>query len=167
MLLNYGGPHEDFVWDIRSEPGVVAAFEKVFATEDLIVSFDAINYGFSNRTHLPANKPWPHQDQDPAKPGFRCLQGLVNLLPNGPNDGGLIVCKGGHLMSEKFHEDMKDEERIPAWTPEWYGFTEAGMKWLADAGLEWHKVCVDPGDLIVCKWNPACFSSSRVIRDGG
>lgn len=151
MLINYGAPHEDFVWDIRSEPGVVGAFEKVFDTEDLIVSFDAINYGFSNRTHLPANKPWPHQDQDPAKPGFRCLQGLVNLLPNGPEDGGLIVCKGGHLLSERFHEAMKDEERIPAWTAEWYGFTEAGMKWLADAGLEWIKVSADPGDLIVCK----------------
>lgn len=151
MILNYGAPHEDFVWDIRSEPGVVGAFEKVYATGDLIVSFDAINYGFSNRVNLPSNKPWPHQDQDPAKPGFRCLQGLVNLLPNGPNDGGLIVCKGGHRMSEKFHEAMKDEERIPAWTPEWYGFTMAGMKWLADAGLEWIKVEVQPGDLVVCK----------------
>jgi len=149
MLLNYGAAHEDFVWDVRSEEGVVNTFEKVFNTKDLIVSFDAINYGFSNRTCMPSNKPWPHQDQDPAKPGFRCLQGLVNLLPNGPNDGGLIACKGGHLLSEQFHKDMAGEERIPAWTPEWYGFTEAGMKWLDKAGLEWVKVEAKPGDLIV------------------
>lgn len=149
MLLNYGAAHEDFVWDVRSEEGVVTAFEKVFNTKDLIVSFDAINYGFSNRTCMPSNKPWPHQDQDPAKPGFRCLQGLVNLLPNGPNDGGLIACKGGHLLSEQFHKDMAAEERIPAWTPEWYGYTEAGMKWLEKAGLEWVKVEARPGDLIV------------------
>jgi hypothetical protein len=44
---------------------------------------------------------------------------------------------------------MADEPRIPAWTPEWYGFTDNGMKWLADRGLEWVKVCADPGDLIV------------------
>ncbi|KXJ86473.1 hypothetical protein Micbo1qcDRAFT_126324 [Microdochium bolleyi] len=149
MLLHYAAPHEDFVWGVRSEAGVVGAFEKVFNTEDLIVSFDAINYGFSNRTCMPSNKPWPHQDQDPAKPGFRCLQGLVNLLPNGPNDGGLIVCKGGHLLSEEFHKDMIDEERIPAWTPEWYGYTEAGMKWLEGKGLEWVKVEAEPGDLLV------------------
>ncbi|TLS26896.1 hypothetical protein PpBr36_05015 [Pyricularia pennisetigena] len=149
MLLNYGAPHEDFVWAIRSEPGVIKAFEQVYATEDLLVSFDAINYGFANRENLPANKPWPHQDQDPEKPGFRCLQGLVNLHPNGPDDGGLIVCKGGHLMSERFHEAMKDEERIPAWTKEWYGFTEAGMKWLADNGGEWVKPSAEPGDLLV------------------
>jgi hypothetical protein len=159
MLLNYGAPHEDFVWDIRSEAGVVSAFEQVYDTEDLIVSFDAINYGFSNRQNLPANKPWPHQDQDPERPGFRCLQGLVNLLPNGPNDGGLIVCKGAHLLSEQFHEDMKDEERIPQWTKEWYGFTERGMAWLKDHGCEWVKVEAEPGDLLLCM-----FMKSQIRR---
>ncbi|KAK7964038.1 hypothetical protein PG988_011012 [Apiospora saccharicola] len=149
MLLNYAAAHEDFVWAVRGEPGVYGAFEKVYDTTDLLVSFDAINYGFANREHLPENKPWPHQDQDPAKPGFRCLQGLVNLQPSGPDDGGLIVCRGGHQLSEQFHKDMADEERIPAWTPEWYGFTERGMKYLKDAGLEWVKPTADPGDLIV------------------
>lgn len=137
MILNYGVPHEKFVWDIRSEPGVISAFEKVYSTADLIVSFDAVNIQFHDRRDLPANKPWPHQDQDPSKPGFRCLQGLVNLLPCGKDDGGLIACKGAHMLSKQFHEDMKDEERIPAWTPEWYGFTENGMKWLEDHGCEW------------------------------
>ncbi|KAF6800902.1 phytanoyl- dioxygenase [Colletotrichum sojae] len=126
MLMSYGACHEDFVWSIRSEPGVVGAFEKVYNTEDLIVSFD-----------------------DPEKPGFRCLQGLVNLHPCGPNNGGLIVCKGSHNLSAQFHKDLKDEPRIPAWTKEWYGFTDRGMQWLADHGGEWIKVCADPGDLIV------------------
>ena len=44
---------------------------------------------------------------------------------------------------------MADEPRIPAWTPEWFGFTENGMKWLKSHGLEWVKVCAEPGDLIV------------------
>lgn len=142
-------PHEDFVWAIRAEEGVVSVFEMVYQDKNLIVSFDAINYGFANRTNLPANNPWPHQDQDPDKPDFRCLQGLVNLHSNGPDDGGLIVCKGAHLLSEEFHIAMKNEERIPAWTKEWYGFTDAGMQWLADHGCEWHKVCAGAGDLIV------------------
>ncbi|KAI0485014.1 phytanoyl-CoA dioxygenase [Xylariaceae sp. FL0804] len=149
MMLNYGSAHEDFVWAIRSEPGVYGAFEKAYNTEDIIVSFDAINYGFANRTNLPENPPWAHQDQDPAKAGFRCLQGLVNLQPCGPDDGGLIVCKGGHNLSAQFHIDNADDPRIPAWTPEWYGFTERGMKYLADAGLSWHKVSCAPGDLVV------------------
>lgn len=46
MCLQYALTHEDFVWAIRSEPGVVEAFEKVYNTKDLIVSFDAINLSF-------------------------------------------------------------------------------------------------------------------------
>lgn len=44
MCLQYAVTHEDFAWAIRGEPGVVGAFEKVYNTKDLIVSFDAINF---------------------------------------------------------------------------------------------------------------------------
>lgn len=46
MCLHYGLAHEKFVWDVRSEPGVVDAFEKIYDDEDLIVSFDAVNFQF-------------------------------------------------------------------------------------------------------------------------
>ncbi|CAI6101224.1 hypothetical protein V2G26_000264 [Clonostachys chloroleuca] len=155
MCLGYGVAHETFAWDVRQEPGVIGAFEKVYDTEDLIVSFDGVNISFPNRADLPDNKPWPHQDQDPQRPGFRCLQGLVNLLPNGPNDGGLIVCKGAYRLSEEFHEEFKDEpDKIWAWTKEWYGFTERGMKWLENKGCKWEKLNAEPGDLLV--WDSRC-----------
>ncbi|KAF4452214.1 phytanoyl- dioxygenase [Fusarium austroafricanum] len=135
---------------IRQEPGIIEAFERVYDTKDLIVSFDAINTSFPGRKDVKANKPWPHQDQDPEKPGFRCLQGLVNILPNGGNDGGLIVCKGAHLLSEEFHKDFKNEpNKIWAWTKEWYGFTDEGMQWLKNKGCEWIKINAKPGDLLV------------------
>ncbi|GAK63261.1 phytanoyl- dioxygenase [Moesziomyces antarcticus] len=150
MCLGYGIAHEDFTWAVRQEPGIVDAFEKVYDTKDLIVSFDGVNMTFPNRNDLKPNKPWPHQDQDPSKPGFRCMQGLVNLLPNGPNDGGLIVCKGAHLLSEAFHREFANEpDRIWAWTKEWYGFTESGMAWLASKGCEWVKLDAEPGDLLL------------------
>jgi hypothetical protein len=119
MCLGYGVMHENFTWSIRQEPGVVGTFEKVYDTEDLLVSFDGVSMTFPNRKDLKPNTPWAHQDQDPRKPGFRCLQGLVNLLPNGPDDGGLIVCKGGHLLSEDFHKMFENEsDKIWAWTNE-------------------------------------------------
>lgn len=46
MCLQYAVTHEDFAWAIRSEPGVIGAFEKIYNTEDLLVSFDAVNFGF-------------------------------------------------------------------------------------------------------------------------
>ncbi|KKY19252.1 putative phytanoyl- dioxygenase [Diplodia seriata] len=100
MILHYAATHEAFTWRIRSEPGISAPFALVYDTPDLLVSFDALNASFPARTDLPANAPWPHQDQDPERPGFRCLQGLVNLLPNGARDGGLIVCRGAHRLSD-------------------------------------------------------------------
>ncbi|KAH8662227.1 hypothetical protein BX600DRAFT_414273 [Xylariales sp. PMI_506] len=150
MILGYGVAHESFTWKIRQEPGVVEAFQRVYDTPDIIVSFDGVNMALPGRTDVEANKPWPHQDQDPEKPGFRCLQGLVNILPNGDNDGGLIVCKGAHLLSEEFHEQFKDEpNKIWAWTKEWYGFTDEGMAWLKEKGAEWIKVNAEPGDLLL------------------
>jgi hypothetical protein len=150
MIMGYGVCHESFAWDIRQEPGVVDAFAKAYDTDDLIVSFDAINASFPNRKDVKVNKPWPHQDQDPEKPGFRCLQGLVNVFPCSDKDGGLIVCKGAHQLSEEFHEAFRDEpNRIWAWTKEWYGFTDEGMAWLKAKGCEWIKVNAEPGDLLL------------------
>ncbi|KAJ1324214.1 phytanoyl-CoA hydroxylase [Microdochium nivale] len=150
MVNGYGISHEDFTWAVRQEPGVVDAFQKVYDTEDLIVSFDIVNMAFPNRTDMASNNPWPHQDQNRTKHGFRCMQGIVNILPNGPKDGGLIACKGAHLLSTQFHEDFEDEpNRIWAWTPEWYGITAEGMDWLKNKGCEWVKICAEPGDLIL------------------
>lgn len=66
------------------------------------------------------------------------------------SDGGLIVCKGAHRASEEFHEEFRNEkDPIWAWTKEWYGFTNDGMKWLENRGYKWEKICAGPGDLIV------------------
>ncbi|KAK7202668.1 hypothetical protein BZA70DRAFT_100379 [Myxozyma melibiosi] len=142
--------HEDFVWKVRAEPGVISTFERIYNTEDLIVSFDAINVSFPKRTDVPKNAPWPHQDQNPKKPGFRCLQGLVNLLPNGPNDGGLVVMKGGHKLSNEFHKlNDTQEQEVAVFSTEYYTLSDDAVAWFASKGCEWVKVCADPGDLIL------------------
>ncbi|BGP33048.1 hypothetical protein JCM10296v2_004837 [Rhodotorula toruloides] len=145
----YGIPHESFTWGVRSEPGVIAVFEKLSHTEDLLVSFDAVNVSLPNRRDLPPVKPWAHQDQDPLRPGFRCIQGFVNLNPYGDNDGGLVVLKGDHLVSKEYHEAFKNEEQEFRWTNEMYLFKETGLKWLEEKGLEWVKVNCGPGDLVL------------------
>jgi hypothetical protein len=151
MIFGNGINHEATNWNIRQEPGLIAVYEKLHDTPDLLVSFDGMNIQWPNRPDQKPNTPWPHQDQDPATASkFRCMQGLVNILPNGPDDGGLYVCKGFRPDSGKFHELFKDEpDKIWSWTHEWYGFTKAGMKWIEDNGYEWVKPCAEPGDLIL------------------
>ncbi|KAM0753443.1 hypothetical protein T439DRAFT_297788 [Meredithblackwellia eburnea MCA 4105] len=149
LVQAYGAPHESFAWGVRSEPAVIDVFAKLFGTEDLLSSFDAVNVSLPNRRDLPEVKPWLHQDQDPERPGFRCVQGFVNLLPCGPNDGGLVVLKGGHLVSKEYHDIFRNEEREFRWTNEMYLFKETGISWLKEKGLEFVKVDCGPGDMVL------------------
>lgn len=40
-------------------------------------------------------------DQNPRRLGFELYQGIANLAPNGPEDGGLCVLKGSHKLHEE------------------------------------------------------------------
>lgn len=35
----YGIAHEQFVWDLKSEPGLVEKFEQLYGTKELLVSY--------------------------------------------------------------------------------------------------------------------------------
>lgn len=71
------------------EPGVLAAFEKLWNTNELIVSYDTINLTLPNAGKMAGSKPWPHVDQAPERQGLSCVQGIINrmsrfLPPNHP-----------------------------------------------------------------------------------
>ncbi|KAF6840950.1 phytanoyl dioxygenase [Colletotrichum plurivorum] len=86
---------------------------------------------------------------DLLRDGFVVVKGAIPR-ERADNAGGLIVCRGAHLLSEEFHEPDRDEpDRVWAWTKEWYGFADAGMRWLEEEGCEWVKVDAEPGDLLL------------------
>jgi len=70
-----------------------------------------------------------------------------------------MVLKGGHKVSEEYHNLFRNEERSFRWTNEVYLFKETGLKWLADKGLEWLKVTAEPGDLVLCTYDLDCVWS--------
>lgn len=39
LFHRYGVAHEQFAWDIRSEPAVIDVFASIWGTEELLVSF--------------------------------------------------------------------------------------------------------------------------------
>ncbi|WVQ84276.1 hypothetical protein IAT38_006428 [Cryptococcus sp. DSM 104549] len=88
MFHGYGFAHEDFVWNIRCEQGVIDAFSKVWETDKLITSFDAGCIMLPKRTDVKDGGKWEHMDQSCHRRGFYCCQGVVNLNENGPDDGG-------------------------------------------------------------------------------
>lgn len=94
----------------------------------------------------------PHHDQSPTLQYLHCVQGIANLAPNGPNDGGLMVLQGS---SQHYNELFaKFAHLMPAegWTTEnWFPLSNPEMvDWLInDKGCSWHKVCAPEGSLIL------------------
>jgi hypothetical protein len=152
MYHGYSVSHEKFVWDARLELGVLNAFAKIWNTDELIVSFDGINMTLPLPSSTrPKAARWPHQDQDSKIRGFQCAQGIINLIDNGPNDGGLVVMKGSHNCNDEFFKthSMEKKEEWGAVPDDYHPFGDEDIKWFESRGCEIIKTCPDAGDLIV------------------
>lgn len=149
--------HENFMWDAKQEQGVLKAFSTLWNTEELLVSFDSLNITFPNRKDVPRRAPWQHVDQSPLRRGIHCVQGIINLSPSGPEDGGLVVYPGSHLLMDEFFDTMTDKS---TWLPlkDIHLFQAKELAWFEERGCQPHKVCAEVGDLIL--WD------SRVIHYG-
>lgn len=102
-----GVGQSDFLWSVRTLPKVRRAFERIWDTTDLLVSFDGANvfrpwhHGF--RKTLCG---WWHVDQGGAKVGRHAVQGLVSLFDGDGTTGGLTVVPGSHLRHREVVEDQ-------------------------------------------------------------
>ncbi|KDE08197.1 hypothetical protein MVLG_01676 [Microbotryum lychnidis-dioicae p1A1 Lamole] len=147
----YSMGQQQWVWDIRCEPGVVGAFANLWGTDELVCSFDGASLmlpGQGPKKGEPGSA-WQHIDQHPLRKGFFVAQGIVNLNENGPDDGGLLVMKGSNKLMKQFFDlhgrpPLPDGTRIDSHT-----FSDEEKQWFIDQGCEWLKVCAGPGDLIL------------------
>jgi len=48
----YGVGHEQFLWDLRTEPTIVDKFAKIWGTEALLANYDGLNFRFVAPTYL-------------------------------------------------------------------------------------------------------------------
>lgn len=157
LYNRYSVNHEDFVWKIRSEPGVVATFAAIWGTEDLIASFDGMNVSLpvnptSGRKDIETTQPWPHIDQNPRTvENLELYQGIANMAKNGPNDGGLVVLKGSHLLHRQHFEKIGGfRAKGDAGVGEnGYNFEKQDAEWYREQGCEEVKICAEAGDLIL------------------
>lgn len=128
---HYGVGHCSALWKAREL--VAPIFEKLYDTTELITSYDGAcllppQMGDDREvvrfytTQAPLLKPtkevayafnW-HRNHKP----FQCVQGILNLLDNGLEDGGLYVAQGSHKEHAKFFKDTKQDKQ----TQNWYVF---------------------------------------------
>ena len=106
---------------IRSRPDIKNAYVQIYDDEDLLSSFDTF---FTYRQYHLAPKgkdkeDWTqkpagiHVDQNPRdKPGFHCLQGMVNLQEVNQQIGGLAVVPKTHTNTQEYF-CKKYADKIP------------------------------------------------------
>ncbi|GAA5994438.1 phytanoyl-CoA dioxygenase family protein [Rhodotorula paludigena] len=171
VVSNYGTAHEKWVWEARMEPKIAEAFAEVWGTDELIVSFDVVNFsvpvGPHARTDIVPTPPWPHCDQQPRPSNrphfeFELAQGLLALSPSGPTDGGLVVLKGSHKLVKRYLDDHDGYKPGQDWgESNYYTFTEADIEWFhKQPGCTEIKVETEAGDLVL--WDSRTIHWNRV-----
>lgn len=184
IFQGYGVGHFQALWDFRQNPKMVATWLEIFRRlwgleqlqpSDLRCSFDGFCFQKDNTVARQPAK-WVHTDQaplvkgvascadSPLHPGLRSVQGVLNLLPNGPEDGGLWLYPKSHLVHQQFFarnkieldqdwfafrkddEEYLDQLKVDAWEylPEYLRSTVA-----RPFALKPVKVCAQPGDLML------------------
>lgn len=74
-------------------------------------------------------------------------QGIANLAPNGPDDGGLCVMRGSHLLHNQYFDEnggINPEQDVG----DGYNYTVKQGEWYEKQGCEKVKICAGEGDLI-------------------
>lgn len=91
-------------------------------------------------------------DQNPRKHDhFALYQGIANLAPSGPRDGGLVVLRGSHLLHGQHFSAAGGfrPEQDTGEAEDGYTFTPGDAAWYRARGCDEVKVCAGEGDLIV------------------
>jgi len=150
VVAGGGIGQSNFLWYLRGLPSVRKAFETVWEDDDLLVSYDGCGvfrppeYDESWATR----GGWFHVDQNGySKKGRHCVQGLINLLPSGPNDGGLVVVPKSHILFEHLFATRDDIcNRKGA---DFAKLDHLNLKEIWGGEYFPVKVCLDPGDFVM------------------
>ena len=99
ILKHYFG-HNEFLWKIREL--CIQIFSRIWSTQDLLSSYDGGCFlpptKKNNFTH------WIHHDTPKGVFDFCSVQGIVNFVDNGPNDGGLVLLEGSREVFKEYME---------------------------------------------------------------
>ena len=83
------------------------------------------------------------------------------MAPNGPEDGGLQVLIGSRPLYAELFEVFKKDRPEGGWSDrDVYVFKEDHLAWFEEKGCTWHKICANPGDLLL--WDSVSGFELRV-----
>ncbi len=158
ILKHYFGQTE-MQWLIREL--CVDIFARIWqcSPTDLLCSFDGGCFLPTIPKEVDSTfKQWIHNDSHRSQPHFCSVQGVVNFVENGPEDGGLILVEGSHTI---FAEYMaKHPSEGITWGP-----VDMNDPLLSNRPI--FKICAPPGSIIlfdsrICHTN--CQPSGSILR---
>lgn len=161
MLQHWGVGHAQWVWDLRTNPAVLAKFSELWGVpeRELLVSFDGVSYAPPHETtHRGSYKGnnWYHSDQCFRHNGLECVQGWVTANEVRQGDATLTYLKDSHLYHKDFAEAFPSSKDKPA---DWYKLSSEELKWYEET-----KGC--PRTDVTCPAGSLVLWDSRTIHAG-
>merc|ERR1711892_116208 len=155
IVASSGAGQSEAAWFVRGVEGVKKAFVKVWGTEDLITSMDAVilwrPWWKSDREEWKPQSFGLHLDQNILdRPGFLCVQGMVPLYPVTQAIGGLKIVPSSHKQ--------ETQDKVRAEYPQMKGARDFWRVKQSDLMKEPELIIAQPGDLIL--WD------SRMVHIG-
>lgn len=140
ILKHYFG-HTELQWLIRELCADIFARIWNIQSGDLLCSFDGGCFLPTIPKELNSSfKQWIHTDEPRDFPNFSSVQGVVNFIENGPEDGGLILVEGSHTVFGEYMAKHPSEGIV-------WGFTDMADPLLSTRSLI--KICAPVGSIIL------------------
>jgi len=160
IYQQYGLGANSAAWSIRQHPAVHQTFAKLWGTDDLVTSIDAVCV--MPPTSWDNGKRWFHFDQGPRKLGRQCIQGFVSLEDASEKDGTLVVIPGSHLHHTAFMETFGAAH---AKHGDWIKFDAQEVAWLQErCPIKELRVASPQGSLVL--WDSrTAHCNSYPLRD--
>jgi hypothetical protein len=140
ILQHFQIGHAEFLWKLRCEDNIIKAFQTIYQTDDLLVSFDGANATRPSKKRKTKN--WGHIDQRQSKVGFNCVQGCVTFTKT---DTKFVVLSGSHNLHQEFFKIFPSK----IGKKDWVKMNIDEYNWYIANGATEVYITAEPGDLVL------------------
>lgn len=154
--------HAQYVWDVRTNPKCIEPFKHIYGDDDLVVSYDGINFGTGYSEFYGHYK--LHIDQDFREHNvgkFNCVQSWVTSEPVNIGDATFRCLPNSHKLHGEFAKEFGIDSKHAK--PDWHILAKKEMT----PELEWYLKKNRLRDMcITCPAGSMVFWDSRTVHSG-
>ena len=159
LMQHFRWGNTQAVYDVRQNPKVAKAFEKIWEDEALTSSVDGVAFGLPpENTDVgweERQSGWLHCDQSFQRSEFECVQGWVTANNVERGDATLRVLRDSHKYHGEFAKKFNITEK-----KDWFKLADAHIEWyVREKGCKWVDVVCPAGSQVL--WDSRTIHSGR------